>query len=367
MNTDIELSIAATYVPDWGVVEAIRELVQNAVDQETTNNSTMVLNYDWETEELRVTSKGSKLGRASLLLGHTTKACNAETIGNFGEGYKLALMVLSRLRYTVEVENFGAQELWSPTIVKSPAFATDVLSINISKLMCVMDHTDLVFKISGMTKEIMDKVLESNLHFTDYPKHIETGLGSILTDESMKGKLFVSGLFVQHVPELHYGYDFHADRIELDRDRRMIATFELTWLISRLWSDTSESKLINAMLKDGAMDTKHYSSHSNSNGGTAKLVYDEFIAEHGTNAVPVVHQSDIAEMKALGRKPIVCKEAHADVVNSVLQFEHPVISVVQKQPAEFLEELLDRPGGVVVPDAYTKLRDLVNVAEEWSL
>ena len=42
-----ELTISKNYVPDWGVKEAIRELFQNALDQEIVDsNNSMFFAYD---------------------------------------------------------------------------------------------------------------------------------------------------------------------------------------------------------------------------------------------------------------------------------------------------------------------------------
>ena len=50
-----ELSISPDYVADWGVIEAVRELFQNALDQQTINkNNKMFFTYDKESKILRI-------------------------------------------------------------------------------------------------------------------------------------------------------------------------------------------------------------------------------------------------------------------------------------------------------------------------
>lgn len=100
MQSKFELSISTGYVPDWGIVEAFRELYQNAIDNETINPenkaSFSFVQEDEKTGTVRITNKTSVLTKESLLLGSTTKANDENTIGKHGEGYKIAFMVLLR-------------------------------------------------------------------------------------------------------------------------------------------------------------------------------------------------------------------------------------------------------------------------------
>lgn len=41
--TKFELTISTNYVPDWTYVEALRELFQNALDQQTENPANKML------------------------------------------------------------------------------------------------------------------------------------------------------------------------------------------------------------------------------------------------------------------------------------------------------------------------------------
>jgi len=72
----IDLSISPTYVPDWTYLDAIRELLQNAKDQQTLNaDNQMQVVYDEATEVLSIESKLSCLARNTLLLKHSNKKC----------------------------------------------------------------------------------------------------------------------------------------------------------------------------------------------------------------------------------------------------------------------------------------------------
>jgi hypothetical protein len=109
--TKYELSISTNYVPDWGIVEAFRELFQNALDNEIINPENK-MNWSYIDNKVIISNKTSKLDANSLLLGSTTKTTHEEVIGKHGEGYKIAFMVLLRNNKKVKVYNYGNREIW---------------------------------------------------------------------------------------------------------------------------------------------------------------------------------------------------------------------------------------------------------------
>lgn len=118
-----ELSISADYVPEWGVTEAIREFFQNSIDEETRDASNkMFFDYDAENRTVRIGNKHSELDIKTLLFGVTTKSGDKEMIGNHGEGYKIATVVLLRLGKTVVFQNYCRREIWRPRLVNSKRY-----------------------------------------------------------------------------------------------------------------------------------------------------------------------------------------------------------------------------------------------------
>ena len=112
MATKIELTIAPNYVPSWGIVEAIRELFQNALDQqEQYPDNEMDWSYDEDEQKITISNKTSTLTAQTLLLGATSKAGDVSTIGQFGEGYKIATLVLLRNNKKITFYNYGAKEV----------------------------------------------------------------------------------------------------------------------------------------------------------------------------------------------------------------------------------------------------------------
>ena len=93
MSKIYELPIAINYVHNWTVEDAIREILQNAIDSSTDGHK---LSITYSNGMLGITNMGINLDISSLVLGSTSKTDHTKYIGTYGEGYKLALVVLLR-------------------------------------------------------------------------------------------------------------------------------------------------------------------------------------------------------------------------------------------------------------------------------
>ena len=130
-----DLGMSIDYCKQWGVVEAIREFAQNAVDAQTVNpENKMYFDYNRNEQVLRIGNKDGLLTTTSLLLGKTTKENNEKTIGQHGEGYKVATVVLLREGKQVRVYNRSVKEVWTAKIIKSRRYKADVVVFDIEKV-----------------------------------------------------------------------------------------------------------------------------------------------------------------------------------------------------------------------------------------
>jgi len=104
------LTLSPDYVKNWTIKDAIREFIQNAIDQESLDISNMK-NIEVIDDTLYIANATSILTKKSLLLGGGTKKEGDSNIGQFGEGYKVGLLVLLREGFNVEMCNYAAGEL----------------------------------------------------------------------------------------------------------------------------------------------------------------------------------------------------------------------------------------------------------------
>ncbi len=94
----------STWRQDWGEFEAIRDVVQNALDE------TESYRWGYDDEGLWIADTGRGVSVADFLLG-PPKIKPDYARGKFGEGMKIAVLALLRMGYLVKVETVG-REIW---------------------------------------------------------------------------------------------------------------------------------------------------------------------------------------------------------------------------------------------------------------
>ena len=322
-----ELSLSPDYVPEWGIVEAVRELFQNALDQQATEeHNEMFFDYDG-SRLLRIGNRNSVLAAQSLLMGSTTKKGDENTIGQHGEGYKVATLVLARLGKHVVFYNYGAKEVWRPRLVNSKRYGTQILTFFVDKQFVwnFIPDSNLTITIEGVTPSEYASIVESNLHLQDVGAVLNTPKGRILTEERYKGKIFVSGLFVCNYPAYAYGYDFKPQYIELDRDRKLISDFDLQWLSSSMWHVANQPEALVELAKEGKADAVYAGSQfvTEASSVTYDTAYKTFKEENGENAVPVCNQDDMDNLGS-AYKAVIVTSTYQKLITQSCNYEAPV-------------------------------------------
>ena len=248
------MGMALNYVANWTIVDAVREIFQNSLDEEIQNpENKWYFNYDTETGTLRIGNKQSRLATKTLLLGATSKAGDSNTIGQHGEGYKVAIIVLLRSGKGVKIYNYNEKEIWQAKIIKSRRYQTEIGVFDVDKmgvLKRVPEHS-LIFEITGITAEEYEAIKKRNLWLQTKDEIGEVfdvpGYGRILMDASQKGKVFVKGLYVcDKGSALTYGYDLEPHMVNLDRDRGLVDTWDLQLLLGEMFIHTNKD-MVNSV------------------------------------------------------------------------------------------------------------------------
>ena len=370
MASKFELSISTSYVPDWGIVEAFRELFQNALDNETINpENTMGFDYDGNT--VRISNKTSKLTSDSLLLGSGTKHDDVRTIGEHGEGYKIAFMVLLRNNKKIKVYNYGAREIWEVRLVNSRKYnGQQVPTVFIEKeaVWKKVPSSDLIIEVSDISEDEYEQIKNSNLHLRRDTLEVYRvpDRGAILLNEEEKGNIYVNGLFVNKVDGFAYGYDFNPKLIKLDRDRKMVGTFDVAWESSVLWNiaaaDKKELKDIAVQLADkDELDVKYVSNTLYQVDYVTEIMdglAEKFYEDNGEDAIPVTSNKeyDAVVQQSLG-KPVIVSESKAQLISQsstikrveikVESLKDKFIEFMNKIESKLTDEELDELQGLI--------------------
>lgn len=365
----IELTIASDYVPSWGIADAMRELFQNALDQEIQcNDNKASWEYDAATQTVSISNKKSVLTTNSLLLGSTTKSGDAATIGQFGEGYKVATLVLLRNNKPVVFYNYGCREVWRPRFVKSRRFGADVLTffIDTKHPWSSVPNDDLTIKIHNISEDEWNNIIvPTNLHLrTDYTVINDTEFGQIL---DIPGKVFVNGLFVCDYAEYKYGYNFKPGVLRLDRDRKLVSDFDLKWLASKMWRVAKGPDAIlrvAKLLEAGAADVQYIVDTSiDPLVDIAREAYLQFTEEYGSNAVPVSNQHEASKVPDTHR-PIVVNETYKRVITSASLYRAPEPMPEPPSISERLTDWLRKYYRELSVEAASELEELIETIKE---
>ena len=362
MASKYELSISTDYVPDWTYVEAIREIFQNALDNEIANpENKMGFNYDEENQRLTISNKTSVLNPESLLLGSSTKRDDKDTIGKHGEGYKIAFMVLLREGKDIKVYNYSAREIWETRLVKAKRYnnrLVPTIFINKQAIWSKVPNSDLTITIDNITSEEYKELVNKNLHLRDNVNYFEIPEnGRILIDKEEKGNIYVKGLFVCKDKDIEYGYDFEPTLIELDRDRKLVDTFNIAWQSSAMWryafaKDFKRDEMIR-MIKEGKEDTRYIKQRNwTFNSGIVEghtveeLLADElakdFLEKHGENSIPVKDNRELTLVNQSKSKPVLVNEVVSDYIRqstAVKVMEVPKEETIREQFQKLLDDI----------------------------
>lgn len=319
MTEVLELTINPAYVPDWDVLEGLRELIQNALDAQDQGFD-MFLAYTSDTQVLSITNTGAQLRRSSLLLGTSDK--DGQTArGHFGEGYKLACLALLRAGCVVTIRT--GTEVWKPKIAHSAHFGTHTLQIEIT---AAAHEPGVCITVDNISSVTWDAVQQRVLILTPPPpdRVIMVGNDCILLEAHRRNMLFVRDLWVTALPDNYrFGYALHD--VTLDRDRRLADPWALRKAIKQVLlravqsGDLRDDTLYDVLLDDcgEARAIEQEYLWSNPDALTAAITA-QFARQYGEDAVPVSSMSESLIAAQHGLKGVTVPRAVRRVVETQL-------------------------------------------------
>ncbi|WP_419795080.1 hypothetical protein MYA83_12490 [Pseudomonas palleroniana] len=347
-----ELPLSRDYVGHWGLKEAVRELIQNALDSESP------FEYAFAQGQLFITSRFARLEASTLVLGSTSKSDRDDAIGSFGEGYKIAMLVLTRNGFGVTVLNGNKQ--WAPEFRHSDQFDAEVLCIN--ETPAHRPNQGVEFIISGITAEHEEEIRGMCLRMQPAMSDvIGSKYGHILP--SRPGKLYVGSLYVCDT-ELTYGYDILPEYLKLERDRQTVCGWDLRQVSKNAWIDTGQLDEVAEMIEKGIPDVEYVEY------GTTELVkeacYRLFQKKH-PGAIAVKSQEELTALvkKGMTNTVVVRSAFHSQVANSTSYREHITHIVAIQTPRDALEEWYRDNKKYMSRLPAASFKDLVKRSDGW--
>ena len=349
-----DLSLCRNYVSHWGMKHAVRELIQNALDSDSPFVYSFVQSGDSFRFEL--VSEYATLKPETLLLGATSKAESTDKIGSFGEGYKIALLVLTRLGYDVDIRN--GDLLWRPRFRHSRTFNTEVLVVDETGL--TTRNQGLRFIVRGLSQEDVAEVRSCCLKMQDDLGEVKrTAKGDILLDRA--GELYVGSLFVC-TTGLRHSYNIKPEFVKLERDRQTVDSWDLQCITRDMWFDTGEFDRIAKMIEAEVPDVV-YAQYS-SPEMVKDACYRLFISKNPAGTVAVRSQEELKKAVEKGMTTVVVSYAYHSVLTASSGYRsNPATKV--KTPHEILTAWFDEHRFNMHEKARGPFRDILEKAKGW--
>jgi len=223
----IKYGISEDYLPDWDYAEALREIYQNFDDYGDYQEEVRDANYD--SVIVTLSNDYRPYNFEFLSVGYSAKRGDSSTVGEHGEGLKMALLVLARngLETSLKIR------MNSSTVELKPTFYDDSY---LGKCFGLDDHV-ANGHINGSF------MLEFEIPRDDYDlfKGVQIDEEEILHSHWMgdvidkpAGSVYVGGIFITQLPNMSYAYNFKPEHVSLDRDRKVPRSYDVEYAASKI-------------------------------------------------------------------------------------------------------------------------------------
>lgn len=362
------LTLTKNYVKDWDFTMAVRELIQNGVDQNTVNpKNRFRMDYDPDERRLHFKNSRSILKVNTLLLGRSTKSENDETIGQFGEGYKIAALVLNRMGKEFTIHNNEKKEIWTSAFKKCEDWdGEEILTFFVEETVPTEKGLDIV--VGNVSPEEYASI--GDIWIGEDPGEvIETQYGKILKDEALKGKVFVNGLYVECSADFDYGYDVKPKYLNLERDRKSCDYYDTCRIVGWMLAEASkENKFseeeIMSLIESESEDVTRV--HDMIDGGAFREAALKKFDEENVESIPVNTQRDYDRAAAFGGRPVFVSTRMMELVSTEAEKRMENLytrATKEKSPKERLQAWYDRYATSVIwnSKAREELAEIINM------
>lgn len=340
----IPYPISADYMSHWTVQHAIREILQNAIDSGQYIT-------DVTASGVIVTNKVSEpINNKELLwLGCSNKRPGA--IGKFGEGLKLALLILARDKVP---HSFQTPSCTLRGVIVNEQFHVDFVEEANEADKCV-------FTIIGDYEKQVDELLLSSRKYN----LIAEDSGNMCVD--LQGHVFVNGLLVTKKAETAYGYNFKPSSLELDRDRQTVSDFNLTWETSKLLAKCLKPEIVAELLYKNIKDVQFVHNFVTP---AIRQACEAYIVHQFGKEVIIAHSEEEARVFRIfnpGKNVVHHAGSFGRIISSHAETDKgSTRALPAEKPSEVMLSFFERNKKHVRSKALTELKLIVQASTKWT-
>lgn len=266
----LDYNMSRDYCSSWTAIDAIREMSQNALDSGKayahviTDKRVVVSTYD------------TVLTHNVFTLGKSDKP--EGSIGQFGEGFKIGMLVLTRLGLEPQIDTGNLRVTGAFVVNAFTGEATfnlliDVLDTEYGKTVFSCLNTDID----------IDELKEKITHFSSNPLS-KPEYCQLL--DNRPGMIYVNGLYICKDKRLTKGYNFAPSLLKLNRDRDIVIGIESA--LAKYYVKHGKAEDIYALIKAEAYDIEYVYIWMDEKLKTA--LKELFYSNYGANAT--IHQNN---------------------------------------------------------------------------
>src|SRR5687768_3570574 len=206
----------------WEVSHAIREVISNALDEQTLSGSRdiEIAKDDGGRWSVRDFGRGLQIEHFTLNENKEKLAASTGVIGKFGVGLKDALATFHRRGIDVRIRSRHGTFTLEET-AKHDFSGISTLHVAYDETPVVVEGTE--FLLGGVTDEQMAEAKALFLRFNDEKVLDQTRYGEVLRRAKDGGRVYISGVFASEEPNFLFSYNVthltDAMKKRLNRER----------------------------------------------------------------------------------------------------------------------------------------------------
>ena len=346
-NRVIDSGISVMHARKWSTAQAVREIIQNYLDVLEEFKCEGTLYYNLADKHMYAHDRGPGLRVEHLAFGFNDKA--EGSIGQFGEGLKSGLLVLSR--ENVQMEILSNKLTIRPFLKMSKNFGVDTLHYELSDVEEDANGTSI--KV-WCTEEQFE---EAKLYFVKLDssfQSIEEKVTGFVGDEQIHekkislpgGHVYVNGSKIGDIPNAVFSYHLTGSQAQaaINRDRDAIDINIINPIVKSMLGNTTSMKVAETLLRKIVVDREGDSCYEENLG---LYSYNDALWMKAWSKIYdkkwVLPSSSLEENTAAGyRGYSVLNNVGYNVANFLGSFGVKYASDVLKKPAADKKELVGR-------------------------
>lgn len=284
----LEIPLSLDYCREWTIVDALREIIANALD--SMSKMRIYYRYNRTGGGMAVIENDEgEISKRHLIIGGTTKKDDPNTIGTFGEGLKVGALILLRNGCGVEVESGDLKFTFN--MGYSDKFQDSIMQVEVSQ-QPFRAGTKVKLQVTKADLEAAKQL------FIQYRQHKVLAVSDKcqIIQESETG-IYLHGVCVHRfTSDKQSIFSYNLKQIKLNRDRTIFKMDDVEATIIETYDTLKDETILTKFLKlliTEVVDERLFESNLGYFHPSEKLVWSQVVHSLFGNLI-AVHTNDIS-------------------------------------------------------------------------